>query len=107
LHSRVERIRCVAAKLKNPLKPLQKTCGLYSIAVSLANENLTKSCDQSCDIGYNNLPNMTSRRVLSVLSAARRLRSTRLLQATARSRSCFISDALAALCLSSNVRRLP
>jgi hypothetical protein len=34
----------VAAKLKNPLKPLQKTCGLYSIAVSLANENLTKSC---------------------------------------------------------------
>jgi len=53
LHSRVERSRVSGSgNLKNPLKPLQKTCGLYLILAPLVNETLQTKRAQLHNMRY-------------------------------------------------------
>ena len=64
LHSRVERSRVSERENQTkPLKPFQKTFGLYQILATFANESLNNNTAATCKPLYKNLHQLASQRV--------------------------------------------
>ena len=61
---RVERSRVSERENQTkPLKPLQKTCGLYQILAAFANESFNNNAATTCKPLYKNLHQLASQRV--------------------------------------------